>query len=199
MPWRGKNRVKLNYFGIVAAALAFASLALSWLTVSSTAFDESVKMEFTAYLYQIQGTVNDVSASTFANVWFVVVALGLMGVTAAGCLAGSALAGRRGKLLLLVAGISALLAMVVFGAGLLNSDYANTDLEPGSAMALFPTNTFAPITIDIAMEKVYDFAWGLGYGFWLSIGAAIVAFIGAVAPTLLAKKPSFPATEPNAN
>jgi hypothetical protein len=177
--------MKINYFGVVAAVLAFASLVLSWYTVTMTAVGASIKMDFTVYLYQIQGTVNGVSATAFPNIWFVWGALALMVITAVGCLAGSVLAGRKGQLLLLMAGILALLAMVAFGGGLLNSNYANEDLEPASAMGLFPANAFG-ITVDNAMQYGYNFVWSLSYGFWLA----------AVAPSLLAKKSAVPANEP---
>lgn len=175
--------------------LSLASLALSWLSVSMTAYGASLNMQFTAYLYQIHGTVNGVSANAFPNVWFVWGALVLMVVVAVGSFAGSFLAGRRGLLLLLTAGILALLAMVVFGAGLLSSSYANSDSEPASVMGLFSSNAFG-VTANNAMQYGYDFVWYLSYGFWLAIGAAIMAFVGTAAPALMAKKAVPPAGGP---
>ncbi len=179
--------MKVNYFGIIAAVLALASLALPWFSVTMTAYGEPIKMQFTSYLWQIQGTVNGVSATAFPNVWFVWGALALTVVVAVACLAGSFFAGRKGLLLLLVAGILALLAMVVFGAGLLSSNYANADSEPASVMGLFSSNAFG-ITVDSAMQYSYDFVWYLSYGFWLAIGAAIMGFVAAAAPSLMSKK-----------
>jgi hypothetical protein len=178
------NGLKLNYIGVVASVLAFVSLLLPWFTVTMTSVDESIKMDFTAYLYQIQGTVNGVSASSFANVWFVWGALSLIALTAFSCLAGSILTGRKGQILLLMAGIFALLSAVVFGAGLLNSSYAN---EPASVRGLFSSNAF-PITTETAMENSYDLTWWLSFGFWLTIVGAIMAFVGAVVPSLFSKK-----------
>jgi hypothetical protein len=181
------NRLKLNYVGVVAAVLAFVSLLLPWFTVTMTSVDEPIKMDFTVYLYQIQGTVNGVSATSFANVWFVWGALALVVFTAIICLAGSILSGRKGQVLLLIAGIFALLSAVVFGAGLLNSSYSNTDSEPAAIMGLFPSNAFA-VTAESAMQNSYDFVWWLSYGFWLTIVSAIIAFVGAVMPSLVSKK-----------
>lgn len=185
--------MKLNYFGLVAAVLAFVSLALSWFTVTATSLDGSITMSYTAYLYMVQGTVNGMSASVFPYVWFVLAALALILITAVACLAGSFLAGRRGKLLLLAAGILALLALVVFGAGLFNSDFANPALEPQTIMNLFPKGSFGQITADIAAQNDYNLGWDMSYGFWLAIGSAIFAFVAAVAPSLMAKKAAAPA------
>jgi hypothetical protein len=192
--WRG-SRLKVNYFGIAAAVLALVSLALSWFSVTMTAYGASINMQFTAFLYQIHGTVNGVSASAFPNVWFVWGALVLMMAVAAGCFAGSFLAGRKELLLLLTTGILALLALLVFGAGLLSSNYANSNFEPASVMGLFSSNAFG-LTANNAMQYGYDFVWYFSYGFWLAIGAAIMAFVGTAAPALMAKKTVSPAGEP---
>ena len=176
--------LRINYFGILAAVLAFASLGFPWFFVTATSYDQSIHMSYTAYLYQIQGSVNGIPATAFPNIWFVMSALVLIIVTAVCCLAGSFQVGRRGQLLLLAAGIVALLSIVVFGAGLLNSDYANSSLEPGAIMNLFPSGTFGQTTVDVAMQNGYNFSWYLSIGFWLAIGVAIMAFVGTVAPSL---------------
>ncbi len=178
--------MKLNYVGLAAAILAIASLALPWFNVSMTGIGENNEMVFNAYLYQIQGTVNGVSATAFPAVWFIYIALALIAITVVCCAAGSFLAGRRGQVLLLLAGILALMSMVAFGGGLLNSNFAVTDAEPAAVMNLFPSAAF-PITADAAMEDSYHFTWWLSYGFWLVIVAAIVAFVGAVVPSLSKK------------
>lgn len=178
--------MKLNYFGLAAGILAIASLLLPWFTVNMTASFEEITMDFTAYLYQVQGTVNSISATVFPNVWFVLGALGLVIITVIFSFAGGLLIGRKGQILLLAAGITALLSMVMFGGGLLMSDYASTDLEPAAVMNLFQPNAFG-ITADAAMEKSYDFVWWLSFGFWLTIVAGILAFVAAVAPSLSKK------------
>ena len=114
-------------------------------------------------------------------------ALALITLTALLCFTGSLIADRKGQLLLLLAGIAAILAVVIFGAGLLNSDYANPRLEPAAAMNLFEANTFG-ITADEAMESSYDFVWWLGYGFWLALATAVIAFVATVVPSIK-KKP----------
>jgi hypothetical protein len=178
--------LKANFTGLVAGLTAIMALALSWVTVSSTAVFEDITMDFTVYLYQVQGTINGTSASVFPNVWFTLGALALITLTALLCFTGSLIADRKGQLLLLLAGIAAILAVVIFGAGLLNSDYANPRLEPAAAMNLFEANTFG-ITADEAMESSYDFVWWLGYGFWLALATAVIAFVATVVPSIKKK------------
>jgi hypothetical protein len=179
--------LKVNFVGLVAGVTALVALALPWLTVSSTAVFDDITMVFTVYLYQVQGTINATSATTFPNVWFTLGALALIILTAVFSFAGSLIANRKSQPLLLLAGITGILTVVVFGIGLLNSDYANTHLEPAAVMNLFEANAFG-ITADQAMESSYDFVWWLGYGFWLALVTALIAFVAAVAPSLAKKK-----------
>ena len=179
--------MKANFVGLAAGLTAIIALALPWLTVSSTAVIEDITMDFTVYLYQVQGIINGTSATTFPNVWFTLAALALITLTTLLCFTGSLLSNRKGQLLLLLAGIAAILTVVVFGVGLLNSDYANPHLEPAAAMNLFEANAFG-ITAEEAMESSYDFVWGLGYAFWLALATAVIAFVAAVVPSLSKKK-----------
>ena len=146
-------------------------------------------MQYAAYLYQISGTVNGISQSVTANIWFVWGALAMVLVAAVGCLAGSLLTGSRGQLLVLMAGLLSLLSLVVFGAGLLNSDFVNLDLEPGYVMNLFAPNVFG-ISAQAANEFAYHYEWFLSYGFWLALTSAVLAFISTVTHTLTRKKPA---------
>jgi hypothetical protein len=178
--------MKVNFLALSAGITAIVALASPWLTVSSTAVSDNITMTFTVYLYQVQGTINATSATTFPNVWFTLVALALITLTAALCFTGNFTAKRKSQLLLVVAGLTGILTVVVFGAGLLNSDYANTHLEPAAAMNLFEANTFG-ITVEQAMQSTYQFVWWLGYGFWFGLAAAVIAFVAAVAPSLIKK------------
>ena len=186
--------MKINYIGLVSVVLAVASLAMPWLSATMTSDDNTVKMQFNAYLYQVQGTVNGTSANAFPNLWFIYGALALTVLVVAGSLAGSLLSGRRGLLLLLLAGILSLLAMTVFGVGLSTSNFGNVADEPKMAMDLFPSNAFGMTSAD-AMQNWYDISWFFSYGFWLALGAAIMGFVGAVAPALTAKKIAAPSAE----
>jgi hypothetical protein len=78
---------------------------------------------------------------------------------------------------------------IVFEAGLLNSNYGNSDLESANVMGLFPSSAFSIIT-DTAMQYSYDFIWWLSYGFWLTIVSAIMAFVAALLSSLISKKNS---------
>jgi hypothetical protein len=177
----GRLGIKINYLSVVAAALAFFAIALPWLTVGSSSdwVTPPITMEFTAYLFQVAGTVNGIHQTVMPNVWFLWGALVMVLASAVACLSGTLLAGRKGQVLVLVSGLMALLSLVVFGAGLLNSDFVVTDLEPGYIMRLFPPNAFG-ITAEAAMEYGYDYSWFLGVGFWMALGSSVVAFISTV-------------------
>ncbi len=173
--------MKFNYTAIIAAAFAFSALLLPWLTVSSqsTWAVPQIKMEYTVHLYQLSGTVNNVSLTTTPNVWFLWSALALVLYAGVAGIVGSFLRNRRGQILVLSAGLTALLSMVVFGAGVLNSEFVQTELEPAYVMNLFPPNAFG-ISSEAAMQYGYTYSWFLNYGFWLARAAAILSFVSTV-------------------
>ncbi len=179
---------KINYLAIVAAVLAFAALVLPWFAVTMTApyTEPPTNMEYTVYLYQVAGTVNGTSLTTTANVWFVWGALALVLVAAICSLAGSVFATKKGQLLILAAGIMALLSMVVFGAGLLNSQYVDVNTEPQAVLSLFPAGAFGLSAAVI--EDYYHFSWTLSFGFWLALVSAILCFASLVTHSLERKK-----------
>jgi hypothetical protein len=173
--------MKLNYLSLFSALLAISGLILPWLTVTSNAnyVDPPIAMAYTAYLHQLTGTINGISQTVTPTVWFLWSALILIILSSLGCSIGSLLIGRKGQILILVSGITALLSIVVFGAGLLNSNFVVTDLEPGYVMNLFPPNTLG-LTAEYAMQYGYEYSWYLGYGFWVTLVSAVLAFISLV-------------------
>jgi len=166
---------KINYLAVIAGAVALASLFLPWFMGG---FDTSdVHMEFTAYLFQIVGVVNNVSQTTFVSVWFGWAAIALLLIGAVNSFAGSLIIGKRGQVLILSAGIFALLSMVVFGAGLVNSDFVSSDLNPRYTISYFP-NTFG--LTDAQIDDWYHSSWSINYGFWLALAAGIIAFASLI-------------------
>ncbi len=179
---------KINYLAIIAGIVALVSLVLPWFIGG---FDTSdVHMEFTAYLYQITGVVNTVSQTTFVSVWFGWAAIAFLLIGAVNSFTGSLIVGKKGQLLILSAGIFAILSMVVFGAGIVNSDFASSDLNPRYTISYFP-NTFG--LTDAQIDGMYDSSWSLNYGFWLALAAGIIAFAALVTHNtskLAASKPT---------
>ncbi len=110
---------KINYLAIIAGIIALISLALPWFNGGFKG--DIYDMQFTASLYQIMGTVNGVSQTTFASVWFGWAAIAFLLIGIINSLVGSITIGKKGQLLILSAGILALMSMVVFGAGMLTA------------------------------------------------------------------------------
>jgi hypothetical protein len=166
---------KINYLAIIAGVVALASLVLPWFVGG---FDTNgVHMEFTAYLYQITGVVNNVSQTTFVSIWFGWAAIAFLLIAAVNSLTGSLIVGKKGQLLILSAGIFAILSMVVFGAGIVNSDFVSSDLNPRYTISYFP-NTFG--LTDAQIDDMYDSSWSINYGFWLALVVGIIAFASLI-------------------
>jgi hypothetical protein len=68
--------------------------------------------------------------------------------------------------------------MAVFGAGILNSDFVNNDLNPAYTLSYFP-NSFGLTPQQIDMDW-YVYSWSLNIGFWAALAAGIIAFASLV-------------------
>ena len=168
---------KINYLAIIAGILAVVSLALPW-------FDGGFKgdiydMQFSASLYQISGTVNGMSETTFTLLWFSLVAVAFLVISAVSSFVGSVTVGKKGQLLILMGGILALMSMVVFGAGILNSNFVVMHLNPLYTLSYFQ-DQFGLTSQQISMDH-YVYSWSLNVGFWAAFVAGILAFASLVA------------------
>ncbi len=173
---RGAGLVKINYIAVVSGILAIISLALPWFNGAFKGI--TYDMQFTASLYQISGVVNGISETTFVNIWFGLVAVVFLLITVVSSFVGSMIAGKKGQLLILSAGILALMSMVVFGAGMLNSDFAKEELNPAYTLSYFP-DSFGLTTQQIDADW-YTYSWSLNFGFWTALAAGIIAFASLV-------------------
>lgn len=167
---------KINYLALIAGILALVTLALPWFNGAFKG--ETNDMQFTASLYQISGTVNGTSESTIALVWFGLVSIAFLVVSAVASFAGSVFVGKRGQMLILFGGILALLSMAVFGAGMLNSDFANMDLNPAYTLSYFPDNF--GLTAQQIDADWYHYSWSLNVGFWMALVTGIIGFASLV-------------------
>jgi hypothetical protein len=168
--------MRLNYLAIIAGIIALISLAFPWFIGGFNASD--VKMQFTASLYQITGVVNNVTQTVTIAVWFGVTATAFLIIAAICAFSGSFVAGKKGQLLILAAGILALMSMVVFGAGIANSNFAVMDLNPRYTLSYFPNNF--GLTADQIDNNWYNYSWSLSFGFWLALAAGIIAFASLI-------------------
>jgi len=152
--------MKLNYFGIVGAILAFVSIALPWWTESAFGLNYDLK------LFD-QGTF-----STLNN-WYGWVALLLVLIGGIMGLWGSVMS--DGKKILMGGGLLAFIAIIIFPIGL------QTDLMRLNA----PFGIFFNGTISSVNVSTY-----LTYGFWLALVAAIIMLIAIRYPGPTAQAPS---------
>jgi hypothetical protein len=162
----GKN---LNYLGILGAILAFASLTMPWWNITAIipimGLGNSTAIDFPLYLYSTSANIIATPSTQIMSMdlWFCWVTLSL--VASAGILAivGSTVNG-KGNRILLVAGVTGLLSIVIFAIGL------QTELSDlGSGLNLF---TMASGTW--GMLTAY-----LSYGFWGVLVATVTMLVAA--------------------
>jgi hypothetical protein len=115
-----KTGLKMNYVGIVAGIIAFISLALPWWTVTASvgAMEISMSVDVSVYLYQVKASAMGASETVTMDLWFGWTALVLIVIAGITGICGGVIAGKTGKLVLITAGMVALLSIIVFVAGL---------------------------------------------------------------------------------
>jgi len=147
--------LKLNILGVVSAILAFISLALPWwvLTVEGLG-------TVSFYPWGVTGGWAAMAGYALAiySALILIVISGVLG------LIGSAKIGGRGRTFVLVAGILAILSVVIFAGGL-QSFVASVFIKVKSLFYSGPYN------------GGYTASAYLSFGFWLALVAAIIAFV----------------------
>ena len=169
---KGENCLKINYIGIIAAILAFVSIALPWWTWTATGFDASVN------LYQAQATSGGMTidltnppAGKAMNIWYSWTGLALIVISGVLLIAGSVTS--MGKKLLLGGSVLALLAIIIFAVGL-QMDLTNVS-DGNVGLFSAPTGSSAYLTM----------------GFWIALVSAILGFVAIkMQPTETAKPPT---------
>lgn len=180
--------MKINYVGIVAGVIAFVSLALPWwtMTMSAEAMGITFSADASVYLYQATASAMGASATVTMELWFGWAALALIVIAGVGAIVGSLIIGKTGKMILIVAGMLALLSVIVFAAGLQN------ELSKAPAVSGFPeAGLFSSGSWSFAGASM-DYSCYLTFGFWLALIAAIMTFIS------LSKHPLAPLPTPPA-
>jgi len=165
--------LKLNYIGIVAAVLAFISLALPWWTmsISSTAMGMTYSAEYSVYTYQVRASAMGISQTVDYPLWYGWAALALVALAGISGIVGSVMID-KGKMVLIVSGVLALLSIIIFAVGL-QSELSNAAVTPGTpTVGLFSSDSYSPMG-GFSM----DYSTYLSFGFWLALVAAILAFV----------------------
>jgi hypothetical protein len=176
---------RLNYVGILGGIVAFASLFVPWWTATATVPVTSLgtiklyyPLEFSLYLYEA-------SASFVANpalytnkvvtlaLWFCWVTLALAALAGILAVVGSVRPG-KGKWILVIGGLVALVSIVVFAVGLEIELIAT-----GSGLDLFDTITGSWGTL-----STY-----LSLGFWSALIAGAIMLFAASRSSLIAAAP----------
>lgn len=171
--------MKVNFLSIATGIIALISIFLPWFSIDLWTENLSSTMSFSAYLYQLSGTVEGVTKSVFMFVWFNSVALILTTGTVVTCVAASVIAGKKRRMLLALSLALALLSLTVFAYGLISSDFAVMKLNPGYTISQFPDGAFG-LSAGQSMLNSYDYSWAAGLGFWLVLIAAVLTVISAV-------------------
>ncbi|NIV93853.1 hypothetical protein GWN42_13925 [candidate division KSB1 bacterium] len=174
--------MKINYIGIVAGIIAFISLALPWwtMTMSAEAMGMSVSTDLSVYPYQAKASAMGISATVTMELWFGWMALVLIVIAGIAGIVGSLIVGKRGKMTLTVAGILALLSILVFVAGLQGELSKAPPVSGYPEVGLFSSGSWS------FMGASMSYSSYLTFGFWLALIAAIIAFIS------LSKHPTVP-------
>ena len=191
---KGGKFLKTNYIGIVASVIALISLALPWwtLTMSAEVMEESSSIDLSVYPYQARMSAMGVSQTLTMELWYGWAALVLIVIAGIIGIVGSVLVGKTGKTILMVAGILALLSIIIFAVGLQGELSTAVPAAGLPEVGLFSSGSYSLLGVSM------DYSTYLNFGFWLALIAAIIAFISLpkhpVAP--LPTPPPAPPTVP---
>jgi len=170
--------LKLNYIGIVAAIIAFISLALPWWTMSASAGVEVITVRTDVSIYPYKATASatmGMSATVAMDLWFGWAALALIVIAGITGIVGSVIVGKTGQMVLIVAGILALLSIIIFAAGL-QSELSKAPPVLGlRKVGLFFSHSWS---YDGHISEEYSTY--LSFGFWLALVSAIITFISLI-------------------
>lgn len=160
----GENCLKINIIGLIGAILAFISLALSWWTLVLSY--DGFSIDISVYPYQISGITFSTSFwYGWATLALIIVA-GILGILASIVI--------QGKHMLIIAGVIALLSIIIFAVGL-QMDLSQLSYELGIAgLGLFSSGSFGDIEIS------WNYSTYLSFGFWLALISAILMIIAAL-------------------
>lgn len=161
--------------GIVGAIIAFISLALPWWAMSMSAEAMGIKMSADVSVYPHMATASTmgVSQTVAMELWFGSAALVLVVMAGVLGIVGSLVVGNNGKMILVVAGILALLSIVIFAAGLQGELSKAAPVSGFPVVSLFSSGSYS------FMGASMGYSSYLSFGFWLALIAAIITFISS--------------------
>jgi len=210
--------MKINYIGIAAAIIAFVSLALPWwimpfsgtMTVGFTEVEMSG--DISVYTHDARVTVKAMgfketqSMVDDFSIWYGYAALALIVVAGVAGIVGSLIVGKRGRMILVVAGVLALLSIIIFAAGLDHELVSpGGEVEPGAELTnvrasgsfgLFSSGSFSADVPGEGYSMEFDYSTYLTFGFWLAVVATILTFVSFLIHSMVAPPPPPPPPPP---
>jgi hypothetical protein len=189
--------LRLNYIGIVGGILAFISLALPWWTLTLSAMGMSVNVS--AYPYKATASFMGLSMDIPMEAWYGSAALVLIILGGILGILGSVMPA-KGKSILAIGGVLALLSIIIFAAGLqgelskgltIPSPTTGGSSLPLPEIGLFSSGTWTMPGVPVPM----NYTSYLSFGFWLALVAAIIIF-AAIKKAVLTPAVPTPAAPP---
>jgi len=201
--------MKINYLGIVASIIAFVSLALPWWTMPISGTYMGIKMsgDMSVYTHDARVTMEAMGFKATESIvdgfsiWYGYAALVLIVIAGVAGIVGSLIAGKNGKMILLVAGTLALVSIIIFAVGLDHELVSPAEATGGpeftvvSASGSFGLFSSGSISVDVAGTGLmeFDYSTYLTFGFWLAVIATILTFVSLQThPKVAAPPPSPP-------
>jgi len=136
---------------------------------------EAMGMSMSAYVsiypYQATASAMGASATVTMELWFGWAAFALIIIAGIAGIVGSLIVGKNGKIILTIAGILALLSIMIFAIGLQNELSKAPPVSGFPEVGLFSSSSYS------FMGASMDYSTYLTFGFWLALITAIIAFI----------------------
>lgn len=160
--------------------------------MSAEAMGVELSVDTSVYPHQATASTMGMSATVAMELWYGWAALVLIVIAGIASIVGSLIIGKTGKMLLIVAGILALLSIIIFAVGL------QGELSKAPPVSGYPSvDLFSSGSWDY-MGVTMDYSSYLTFGFWLALVAAILAFISLLkhpAAPLPTSPPTLPTQE----
>ena len=142
--------------------------------MSAEAMGIKMSAGVSVYPYQATASALGVTQTVAMELWFGSAALVLIVMAGVLGIVGSLVIGKNGKMILVVAGILALLSIIIFAVGL------QGELSKAAPVSGFPVvSLFSSGSYSFGAASM-DYSTYLSFGFWLALVAAIIAFISSL-------------------
>ena len=152
--------------------------------MSAEAMGIKISADVSVYPYQTSSSAIGASQTVTMELWYGWAAFTLIVIAGIAGIVGSVIVGKTGKIILIVAGILALLSIIIFAAGLQSELSKAPPVSGFPEVGLFSSGSWSFMGVSM------DYSSYLTFGFWLALIAAILAFIS------LLKHPMAPPVAP---